>query len=60
MPTQFDHRITNIERCVHLPAVSTSTGARFAHRPFDYSHRPVIDAHKIRSQLINSIRHAAA
>jgi hypothetical protein len=37
-----------------LPTVGTSADAGFAHRAFDYSHRPVIDAHEIRSRLINS------
>jgi len=60
MPTHFDHRIANNERCVRSPTVVSFIGSGFAHRSFDYSHRPVIDAHKIRSQLINSIHHAAA
>ncbi|OXC79600.1 hypothetical protein BSU04_05805 [Caballeronia sordidicola] len=43
-----------------MPTVGIFIGSVLAHRSFDYSHRPVIDAHKIRSQLINSIHHAAA
>jgi hypothetical protein len=51
MPTQFNHRIANIERGARLPTADAFIGLRFAYRSFDYSHRPVIDVKKYAASL---------
>lgn len=39
MPTHFDHRIANNERCVRLPTILTIIGSGFAHNSFDHLQR---------------------
>jgi len=39
MPTHFDHRIANNERCVRLPTIVTFIGSGFAHNSFDHLQR---------------------